>query len=117
MEKAILEREASWVYSMVTTDGPRMDKLIGESLRYIHVTGGVSTKEMFMKEHSTGFTETDFRDTTMRQFGATVIVLHIAKYRHTGKPQQSSGEAMHAWVMQDGQWVMIGRHSTRFANY
>ncbi len=117
LAKVINEREASWAYCMITTDGPQMDKLVDESLHYVHVTDFTSTKTMFMKELMTGFTETFFQDATMRQYGDLVIVLHRARYRHTNKPEQSPSVVMHAWFKKDGDWVLVSRHGTRFASY
>ncbi|MEO6752121.1 MAG: nuclear transport factor 2 family protein [Opitutus sp.] len=113
----INEHEAAWAYAMITTDVVRMDKLVDESLQYLHVIPLMSNKDRFMWELKTGFTETFFQDMTMRQFGDMIIVLHRARYRHTGKPEQSPGIAMHAWYQKDGEWVMVGRHGTRFAAY
>lgn len=117
LAKLINEREAAWVYSMMTTDVPRMDELVDDSLRYIHVTGHTSDKKAFMKELVGGYTETYFLDASMRQFGDTVLVLHRAQYRHTGGPEQSPGVAMHAWVKKGERWVLVGRQSTRFESY
>jgi ketosteroid isomerase-like protein len=117
LAKVINEREASWVYCMVTADEARMDKLVDASLHYVHVTDFTSTKTMFMKELMTGFTETFFQDATMRQYGDVVIVLHRARYRHTNKPEQSPSVVMHTWFKKAGDWVLVSRHGTRFASY
>ena len=115
--KLIAEREASWVYSMLTSDEARMDEMMDESLRYVHVTGHTTDKRAFMKELRGGYPETYFLDTTMRQFGDTVLVLHRAQYRHTGGPEQSPGEALHIWVKRGDRWMFVGRQSARFENY
>jgi len=115
--KIINEHEAGWAYAMITTDVPRMDKLVDESLQYLHVIPLMSSKARFMWELQTGFTETFFRDMTMRQFGDMVLVLHWARYRHTDRPEQSPAIVMHAWYHKNGEWVMVGRHGTRFASY
>ncbi len=115
--KLITEREAAWVYCMITTDEARMAELVDDSLRYIHVTGHTSSKADFMKELRGGYTETYFLDSTLRQFGDTVLVLHRAQYKHTGGPEQSPGEALHVWVKRGDRWVLVGRHSTRFEAY
>ena len=116
VQKIIEEREASWVYSMITTDSPRMDKLIHESLRYVHVNGHFSSKKDFMKELLGGFTETDLRENSYRQFGNTVIALHKARFRHTGQAGQSPGQQIHVWWKVGDNWVMVSRHSARFEN-
>lgn len=116
IEKTINERSASWVYSMITTDSARMDALLSGSLRYIHVNGKMSSKNDFMKELQGGFTETDFRETTMRQFGNTVLVLHQSRFRHTGQAGQSPGQELHAWFLQDNRWLQVHRTSARFVN-
>ena len=115
--RIIAANESAWKKAMVATDAAVMDKLIGESLIYVHVTAHVSTKKDFMKELMGGFTETDFRNTTMRQFGNTVVTLHNAHYRHTGQADQSRSQAMHAWVKTGGNWVLVARHSARFEPY
>ena len=117
LAKLINEREALWVYCMITRDEARMEELVDDSLRYIHVTGHTSDKAAFMKELRGGYTETYFLDATMRQFGDSVLVLHRAQYRHAGGPEQSPSEALHAWVKRGDRWVLVGRHSTRFEAY
>ena len=94
-----------------------MNELLDDSIRYVHVTGSVTDKKQFMKELRGGYTETYFLDTTMRQFGDTVLVLHRAQYRHDGGPEQSPGECMHAWSKRVDRWVQVGRQSTRFEAY
>ena len=94
-----------------------LDELMADAMSYVHENGEVSTKEMFIHELSTGFSETDFKDTTMRQFGNTVIALHNAHYWHTGKADQSRSQAMHCWVKFGDQWKIVSRHSARFLPY
>ncbi len=117
LTKTINELEAAWVYGMLARDEAKMDELLHDSLRYVHVTGSVTDKKQFMKELRGGYTETYFLDTTMRQFGDTVLVLHRAQYRHDGGPEQSPGECMHAWAKRGARWVQVGRQSTRFEAY
>lgn len=102
---------------MIATDRETMEGLVGDSLHYVHVTDDTSTRADFMEELMGGFTETGFRDTTMRQFGNTVINLHNAHYRHVNEPDQSRSQAMHAWVKQGDQWMLVARHSARFEPY
>ncbi len=113
----ILSNEASWQKAMVDNDAQTMDRLLCDSLQYVHVTDHTSTKPDFMYELSTGFDETDFVDTTLRQYGNTVIALHNAHYKHTGKPDQSRSQAMHCWVKFGDEWKIVSRHSARFLPY
>lgn len=115
--KIISANEAAWTKAMVDNDPAVMDSLMNDSLQYVHVTDHTSTKKDFMHELSTGFTETDFKGTTLRQFGNTVIALHNAHYRHTDKPDQSRSQAMHCWVRVEGKWQIVSRHSARFLPY
>lgn len=115
--KTISELEAAWVYGMLARDEAKMNELLDDSIRYAHVTGSVTDKKQFMKELRGGYTETYFLDTTMRQFGDTVLVLHRAQYRHDGGHEQSPGECMHAWSKRGDSWVQVGRQSTRFEAY
>lgn len=115
--KTINDNEAAWVKAMVDTDRDVMEGLMGDSLQYIHVTAHTSTRADFMNELMGGFTETDFRGTTLRQFGNTVIALHNAHYRHVDEPDQSRSQAMHAWVKDGDKWVIVARHSARFEPY
>ncbi len=114
--KIITEHEAAWAYAMITTDVARMDKLVDESLQYMHVIPRMSSKEHFMSELKTGFTETFYMDMTMRQFGDIVLTLHWMRYRHTGWATQSPSMVMHAWWKKNGEWVKVSRAGTRFAS-
>ncbi len=113
--KIIVEHEAAWAYAMITMDVPRMDKLLDESLQYMHVIPKMSTKTNFMAELQKGFTETFYQDMTMRQMGDVVLTLHWMRYRHTNWAPQSPSMVMHAWYKKNGEWVMVGRAGTRFA--
>lgn len=118
VDAIIRANEAEWVRSMIETDRETMEGLVGASLNYVHVTDHTSTREDFMKELMGGFTETDFQQTTLRQFGNTVIALHNAHYRHVNEPDQSRSQAMHAWAKgSDGKWKLVARHSARFLPY
>jgi len=118
VEEIIRRNEAEWVRSMIETDRETMEGLVGPSLNYVHVTDHTSTREDFMEELMGGFTETDFQQTTLRQFGNTVVALHNAHYRHVNEPDQSRSQAMHAWAKQpDGRWMLVARHSARFEPY
>jgi hypothetical protein len=117
LEKIINERTASWIYCMLTADDTRMDPLIDESLRYVHVTAHTSSKMNFMDELRSGYSETFFQDTTLRHYGDIVLAQHRARYRHTGKAEQSPSIALHVWFKKAGQWVLVSRHATRFAAY
>ncbi len=115
--KVISANEAAWCQAMVDNDAAVMDRLMNDSLHYVHVTDHTSSKADFMHELSTGFVETDFKGTTLRQFGNTVIALHNAHYWHTDKPDQSRSQAMHCWVRFGDQWRIVSRHSARFLPY
>ena len=115
--KVISANEAAWCKAMVDNDAAVMERLMNDSLHYVHVTDHTSTKADFMHELSTGFVETDFKGTTLRQFGNTVIALHNAHYWHTDKPDQSRSQAMHCWVKFGDQWRIVSRHSARFLPY
>lgn len=115
--KAVSDNEAAWVKAMIETDRETMEGLVGPSLHYVHVTDHTSTRQDFMEELMGGFTETDFKEDTYRQFGNTVIALHNAHYRHVDEPDQSRSQAMHTWVKQGDKWVLVARHSARFLPY
>ncbi len=115
--KTISKNEAAWTKAMVTNDAATMDPLLQATLQYVHVTDHTSSKADFMHELSTGFTEAEFLGTTLRQFGDTVIAVHNAHDRHTGKPDQSRSQAMHCWVKAGERWVLVARHSARFLPY
>jgi hypothetical protein len=102
---------------MVDNDADAMLNLLHPSLQYVHVTDHTSTHADFMHELSTGFTAPSFRGTTMRQFGDTVVTLHLANYLHLNGPDQSNSQAMHCWVKAEGQWRIVSRHATRFLPY
>lgn len=90
---------------------------MNDSLHDVHVTDHTLTKADFMHELSTGFVETDFKGTTLRQLGNTVIALHNAHFWHTDKPDHSRSQAMHCWVKFSDQWRIVSRHSARFLPY
>lgn len=115
--KIIAANEAAWCKAMVDDDAAVMERLMNDSLHYVHVTDHTSYKKDFMHELSTGFIETDFKGTTLRQFGNTVIALHNAHYWHTDKADQSRSQAMHCWVKIGDQWQIVSRHSARFLPY
>ena len=115
--KQITENELAWLKAMVDNDAESMLGLLHPSLQYVHVTDHTSTHADFMYELSTGFTGSSFRGTTMRQFGDTVVCLHLANYLHLNGPVQSNSQAMHCWAKIDGAWLLVARHATRFLPY
>ena len=115
--RTIAANEVAWCKAMVDNDAAVMEELMNDSLHYVHVTDHTSYKHNFMHELSTGFIETDFKGTTLRQFGNTVIALHNAHYWHTDMPDQSRSQAMHCWVKFGDKWQIVSRHSARFLPY
>lgn len=115
--RVIAANEAAWCRAMVENDAAVMEEFMNDSLHYVHVTDHTSYKDDFMHELSTGFVETDFKGTTLRQFGNTVIALHNAHYWHTDLPDQSRSQAMHCWVKIGDKWQIVSRHSARFLPY
>jgi len=116
--RTIAANEVAWQKAMVDNDAAVIGPLMNDDLQYVHVTDFTSTKKMFMHELSTGFTHTDFKGTTLRQFGNTVIALHNAHYWHTGLADQSRSQAMHCWVkFGENDWRIVSRHSARFLPY
>lgn len=115
--RIIAANEVAWCKAMVDDDPEVMERLMNDSLHYVHVTDHTSYKKDFMHELSTGFVETDFKGTTLRQFGNTVIALHNAHYWHTDMPDQSRSQAMHCWVKIGDKWQIVSRHSARFLPY
>ncbi|HWI84961.1 MAG TPA: nuclear transport factor 2 family protein [Sphingomonas sp.] len=115
--KTIAANQAAWVAAMTTKGLDVMNKLMNDTLVYVHVVPFASTKEGFIKELMGGYSETELKDTTMRQFGNTVLTISNAHYRHTGLPDQSRSMVMHAWVKIGDNWQIVARHGTHFANY
>ena len=115
--KQITLNERAWLKAMVDNDAQTMEGLLHKSLQYVHVTEHTSSYDDFMYELSTGFTGSSFWGSTMRQFGDTVLCLHMANYLHLDGPTQSNSQAMHCWVNFDGSWRLVARHATRFLPY
>jgi hypothetical protein len=80
---------------MVENDAVTMDGLMDESVQYLHVIDLGSDKKRFMWKQSTGFTDSDFKGTVLRQFGNGVISPHNAHYRHTDRADPSRAQVMH----------------------
>lgn len=86
-------------------------------MRYIHVTGHTSDKAAIMKELRGGYTGTYFLDSTMRQFGGTVLVPHLRNIGTRAGRSSPPGEAMHTWVQRGDRWLLMGRQSTRLESF
>jgi len=114
-EKAVLAAEKQYAEAMLKRDAATLEKLLGDDLSYTHSSVLIETKADVLKGITSGKTNykaIEFKTTTVRQYGNTVITNHEMIF---AQPERSNRVYVTmVWVKQSGGWQMVQRQATRF---
>ncbi len=116
-KKAVMAAEEQWKTAVIAGDGATLEKLLSPDLSYTHSSAKTQTKAEFIADATKGSTtykSIDFTDTTMRQYGTTVVVTHKATIT-TVQTGSSHLYITEVWAQQGGRWVMASRQATKIA--
>ena len=113
--KAVLAAEKAFVDAMIKRDKAALEKLLADDLAYVHSSSKIETKGDVIQVVTAGSTlyeSIEFRDTTVRQYGDVVIVIHKADIK-TKQSGVANLLVTHVWAKHKGHWQLASRHASR----
>ena len=113
--KAVLAAEKTFVDAMTKRDKAALEKLLADDLAYVHSSSKTENKGDVIQVVTSGSTlyeSIDFRDTTIRQYGDVVIVMHKADIK-TKQSGMANLLVTHVWAKNKGRWQLASRHASR----
>ena len=114
-EKAVLAAEKQLVDAMIKADVAAFDKLLADDLSYTHSSASTEGKAQVIATAKAGTTKYEsitFDDTTVRQYGDTVVTNH----KMTIKNSPTTVNKLYVtfvWAKRSGQWQLVNRQATR----
>jgi ketosteroid isomerase-like protein len=109
-----------WVEAELAGDTAAMDSLAHRDFLLVGPLGFILDKAQWLERYSSGAFVTsalDFRDTTVRIFGdsAVVIGVHDQEATYRGQPSNGQFRATHILIRADGEWQLVGMHLSPIA--
>jgi ketosteroid isomerase-like protein len=109
-----------WVKAELDGDTGAMDSLAHNDFLLVGPLGFILDKAQWLERYSSGAFVTsalDWRDTTVRVFGdsAVVIGVHDQQAAYRGQPSNGQFRATHILIREDGTWRLVGMHLSPIA--
>jgi ketosteroid isomerase-like protein len=116
----IAELGKRWVEAELAGDTAAMDSLADNDFLLVGPLGFILDKSQWLERYSSGAfvtTALDWRDTTVRVFGdsAVVIGVHDQEAAYRGQANNGQFRATHILVRSDGTWRLVGMHLSPIA--
>ena len=113
-----LEADRARFEAQIKADVAALDKLLASDMTYVHSSGALETKDVFVGGIKSGkykYKKITTEDVTVRSYGDTAVLGGKATIDVT-----ADGNDIHVvvrytdvWVKRDGRWQMVAWHSTR----
>jgi hypothetical protein len=115
--KTVLAAMNALSQSLIHRDGPALDKLLNDDLRYVHSGGQIESKADVIKANTTGssvITKIEYSNQNVRVYGNTALVTGRVDLWHS-PTNIVPMDVLHVWVKNSGQWRLASRQATRLA--
>ena len=106
--------------AMISGDRTELAKCASEELIYRHSTGRSENKQQFIDGTANGsskISDAVVSDQTVTLIDNVAVVDHVLKrvprMPAPGKEGGSSMKVLAVWMLRDGQWKMVARHSVK----
>lgn len=118
---AVKAADKAWAEATVKGDKAALTALLAEDLTYVHSTGDIDTRQMFIDNLSNGvrkYTRIDHENMDVRVYGNTAVLQATARIEtvQKGKAGPAHLRFIHVWVKQGGKWRMVAHQSLRLPN-
>jgi ketosteroid isomerase-like protein len=117
---AIEEFGQRWVEAELAGDTSAMDSLAHKDFLLVGPLGFIVDKTQWLERYSSGALVTsalDWRDTTVRVFGDTAVVIgvHDQEAAYRSQPNNGQFRATHILIRDSGEWRLVGMHLSPIA--
>lgn len=115
---AIESTEKAWAAAVTKNDFATLDKMMSDSLIYVHSTGIVETKAEYTAKLKSGeqkYTALDYSDTIVKVTGGTAVLASKIRMRGATKnvPFDNTLRIMHTWAKEKGAWRLVAHQTAR----
>ncbi|MFN0102848.1 MAG: nuclear transport factor 2 family protein [Bryobacteraceae bacterium] len=113
--------EMAWLEGITKNDFPKLEKVLGADLYYLHSTGVADTKESYIKSMSTGkqkYASGKINDLKIRVYGKTAVINGDGNFEFVtdGKPGKARLKYTHVFVKGGKGWQLVSHQSLRVAD-
>ena len=113
--KAVLAAMNALSQALIHRDGPALDRLLNDDLRYVHSGGQVESKADVIKANTTGSSvieKIEYSNPNVRVYGNMALVTGRVDLWHSAT-NIIPMDVLHVWVKTSGQWRLASRQATR----
>lgn len=118
-KEAVTAADKAWAAATVKGDAATLNRLLAGDLNYIHSTGTIDTKAMFIDKLKTGqqkYSKLEHEGMDVRLYGATAVVTAAAQVESSTKGVVNAPSRlrfMHVWYYSKGAWQLVAHQSLR----
>jgi ketosteroid isomerase-like protein len=118
--QAVLKLDQQWVDALLKSDTAFLEKLYTDDLIYVHSSGSVDNKTVYIDNIRTGkskYQSIEREDIKVSVYGDAAVVTSrwAVKILNNGNLVNVNGRYIHVYVKQKGVWKMAAHQSTRMA--
>ncbi|MEZ5399512.1 MAG: nuclear transport factor 2 family protein [Bryobacteraceae bacterium] len=114
--------EKAWAAATTSNDKAGLAKVLADDLAYIHSTGDVDTKKIYIDNLSNGtrvYHKIQHEDPIdVRIYGDTAVVSANGQFEVSTRGNRSPAHLkfLHVWVYKQGRWQLAAHQSLRLPN-
>ncbi len=114
--------EKAWAAATTSNDKAALDKVLAQDLNYIHSTGDIDTKKIYVENLSNGvrvYNKIEHEEPMdVRIYGNTAVVSATGRFEVTSRGNRAPAHLkfLHVWVYQQGRWQLAAHQSLRLPN-
>ena len=116
---AVAANDKAWAAATVKVDTATLTRLLAEDLNYIHSTGTIDSKAMFIDKLKSGhqkYAKLQHEGMEVRLYGSTAVVTATALVESSTKGVVNPPgrlRFMHVWYYSKGAWQLVAHQSLR----
>ncbi|MBY0505592.1 MAG: nuclear transport factor 2 family protein [Bryobacteraceae bacterium] len=118
-KEAVSALEKAWAAATVQADATALGKILANDLNYIHSTGLIDSKTMFIDKLKSGqqkYFKLQHEGMEVRLYGSTAVVTATALIESSTKGLKNPPgrlRFMHVWYYSKGAWQLVAHQSLR----
>lgn len=118
-KEAVSAADKAWAAATVKGDAAALNRLLADDLNYIHSTGVIDTKAMFIDKLKTGkqkYFKLEHEGMEVRLYGPTAVLTATARVDSSTNGVNNPPNHLrfiHVWYHSKGAWQLVAHQSLR----
>lgn len=118
-KEAVSAADKAWAAATVKVDATALNKLLADDLNYIHSTGVIDTKAMFIDKLKTGkqkYSKFEHEGIDVRLYGPTAVLTATARVDSSTNGVNNPPNHLRfirVWYYSKGAWQLVAHQSLR----